>query len=227
MQKLMNVINKIKDEKLREKVMQLVKNPTFEIDGKVYAGLQLDRSPASMSRHHNYPGGFIEHVVAMAEISLTLCKIVGEVYRGMVNTDLVLCGVILHDIFKPLTYKESENGSYQTTLLAERLDHLTMITSELIRKGFPLHLIHIVCAHHEKFGPMSPKTLEALIVQIADVADSRLNGEVLRAARFLIKQITGEEIRTIPPRDAFEIVRIKAEEGLKGVKKYIAKCQLK
>ncbi|MFQ5821904.1 MAG: HD domain-containing protein, partial [Candidatus Heimdallarchaeota archaeon] len=145
------------------------------------------------------------------------------VYRGKVNTDLVLAGVVLHDIFKPLTYAEKGNGTYQLTPLAERLDHLTLVSSELLRRGFPLALIHIVCAHHAEFGPTSPKTLEALIVHIADITDSRLNGKVLGAAKFLIKQATGEEVRQISAKEAFRIVQIKAERGQEGVKRYAAK----
>jgi len=220
---LKKIIDKIRDNSLREKVAQLVEKPTIEIEGKVYVGLPLERSPASVFRHHSYPGGWLEHVTATAEIALTLCKVVKKVYHGKVDTDLVLCGVVLHDIFKPLTYAEMEDGIYRASPLAERLDHLTLITSELIRRGFPLPLIHIVCAHHAEFGPVSPKTLEALIVHIADIADSRLNEKVLGAAKFLIRQATGEEVKQISSRDAFNIVHIKSEKGLEDVKNYVTK----
>mgnify|MGYP001026404056 CR=1 FL=1 len=221
--RLTKFVNKIRDKGLREKVTQLLEKPTIEIEGRVYTGLPLDRSPASVSRHHSYPGGFLEHLLATAQISLALCDVVQRVYHGEVNTDLVLCGVLLHDIFKPLTYAERENGTYRLTPLAERLDHITLAASELLRRGFPLPLIHVVCAHHAEHGPMSPKTLEALIVHLADIADSRLNGDVLRAAGFLIREATGEEIRPLSSRDAFQIVRIKAEEGPKGVRNYVTK----
>jgi len=220
---LKKIIDKIRDKSIREKVAQLVEKPTIEIEGKVYTGLSLERSPASVFHHHSYPGGWLEHVIATAEIALTLCKVVKKVYRGKVDTDLVLCGVVLHDIFKPLTYTEMEDGTYRTSPLAERLDHLTLITSELIRRGFPLPIIHIVCAHHAEFGPISPKTLEALIVHIADIADSRLNENVLGAAKFLIKQATGQEVKQISSRDAFNIVHTKSEKGLEDVKNYVTK----
>lgn len=221
--KLKKIVDKIRDKSLREKVTKLVKKPTIEIEEKTYTGLPLEQSPASLSRHHSYPGGWLEHVVATADVAMALCKVVKRVYQGKVNTDLVLAGVILHDIFKPLTYAERENGTYQLTPLAERLDHLTLVSSELLRRGFPLALIHIVCAHHAEFGPISPKTLEALIVHIADITDSRLNGKVLGAAKFLIKQATGEEVRRISAKEAFRIVQIKAESGQEGVKRYATK----
>jgi putative nucleotidyltransferase with HDIG domain len=219
--RLKKIVDKIKNDNLREKVSQLVEEPFMEIDGRVYTGLPLSRSPGSVSRHHSYPGGWLEHVVATAEIALALCDVVKRVYRGKVNSDLVLSGALLHDLFKPLTYIEKEDGTYDVTPLAERLDHLTLITSELLRRGFPLPLIHIVCAHYGEYGPMQPRTLEALIVQIADIADSNLNGKVVDAAKFLVKRATEGEIRQISSKDAFEIVRIKADEGLEGVRKYV------
>jgi len=221
---LEKLVNKIEDKTLREKVAQFLENPVIEIDGKVYTGMPLDSSPAGISRHHSYPGGFIEHVVATTEIALSLCNIIKKVYHGKVDKDLVISGAILHDIFKPLTYEVEENGTYRATPLAERLDHLTLIVSEMVRRGFPLDLIHIVCAHHGgEAGPIWPRTIEALVCHLADVTDSRLNGEVLRAARYLSREATGEELDVVFSKEAFEIVHSKVVEGWDGVKKTVEK----
>jgi len=221
---LEKLVNKIEDKTLREKVAQFLENPMIEIDGKVYTGMPLDSSPAGISRHHSYPGGFIEHVVATTEIALSLCNIIKKVYHGKVDKDLVISGAILHDIFKPLTYEVEENGTYRATPLAERLDHLTLIVSEMVRRGFPLDLIHIVCAHHGgEAGPIWPRTIEALVCHLADVTDSRLNGEVLRAARYLSREATGEELDVVFSKEAFEIVHSKVVEGWDGVKKTVEK----
>ena len=222
--RLERIVNKIKDRTLREKVMELLENPTVEIEGKKFSGLPLKTSPAGISRHHSYPGGFIEHVVASAEIAMALCKVVKKVYKGKVNEDYVLAGVILHDIFKPLTYEEREDGTYSVSPLGEKLDHLTLAVAELIRRGFPLEVVHIVCAHHGyEAGPMGPKTVEALICHLADVADSRLNGEVLRAARYLISKTTGQEPPQLTSREAFEILKVKTVECWEGLKKFLEK----
>jgi len=223
---LNKIVNKIKDESLRAKVAELLENPTMEIDGKVYVGLPLESSPAGISRHHSYPGGFVEHVVSTTEIALTLCDVVKKVYHGKVNRDLVISGVLLHDIFKPLTYIVKEDGTYGVTPLADRMDHLTLIVSELVRRGFPLNLIHIVCAHHGgEAGPIWPRTIEALVCHLADVTDSRLNGEVLRAARYLSREATGEELGIVSSKEAFEIVHSKVVEGWDGVKKTVEKIR--
>jgi len=45
-------------------------------------------------------------VASTCEIALSLIDIVGRVYNAKVDRDLVLCGVILHDLFKPLSYRD-------------------------------------------------------------------------------------------------------------------------
>jgi len=220
------VVDKISDRSLRDKVAAFVENPTIEIEGKFYAGLPLDMSPAGVSHHHSYPGGFIEHVSSTTEIALTLCNVIKKVYHGKVNRDLVVAGVILHDIFKPLTYVARENGTYRITPLAERLDHLTLIVSELVRRGFPLNLVHIVASHMGwQHSPIGPRTAEALVVHLADMADSRLNGEVLRAAQFLSRESTGIELERLTAREAFEIVNFKTTQGWEGVRKTIERIR--
>jgi len=226
--KLTEIIGEIKDKSLREKVAKFVANPIIKIGGKVYKGLRLDASPAGVSHHHAYSGGFVEHVVSTTRIALTLCDVVDEVYHGKVDRDLVVAGSLLHDVFKPLTYVEREDGTYGVTSLAERLDHLTLIVSELIRRGFPLDLVHIVGAHMGwQHGPIGPRTAEALIVHLADVADSQLNGEVLRAAQYLSRQATGMELEHITSKEAFEIVHSKTLRGWDGVKKTVEKIREK
>jgi putative nucleotidyltransferase with HDIG domain len=221
------IINLIKDSDLREKVLEVVENPQIEIGGIVYSGLPLEESPAGLSRHHSYPGGFVEHIIATTEIALRLCDVVKKVYSGKVNRDLVVAGLVLHDIFKPVTY-EMEGKGYSITPLGELLDHLTLITAELVRRGFQLELIHIVCSHHGgQAGPMWPRTVEALICHLADQADSQLNGEVLRAARYLSRRATGEELALLTSKEAFEIVHSKTVEGWEGVRKTVKKIERK
>ncbi|KYH41597.1 MAG: hypothetical protein AYL32_004090 [Candidatus Bathyarchaeota archaeon B26-2] len=220
--RLADVINKIRDESLRRIVLEVVKEPSLNLGGTVYKGLRLEDSPASLSRHHSYPGGLLEHILSTVRIALTLCDCVEEVYHGRVNRDLVISGVILHDIFKTLTYVAKEGGGYEPSPVSERIDHLTLIASELVRRGLPLDIVHVVCAHHGDAGPMSPKTLEALICHVADVADSILNGKVLKAAKYLIREATGKSVEVMDSETAFKIVQLKAREGWNGVRRAVA-----
>jgi putative nucleotidyltransferase with HDIG domain len=225
--KLKALADKIRDKKLRRKVTELMKNPTFEINGKKYSGLPLGVSPAGLSHHHCYPGGYVEHVVSTASLALAMCNSVEKVYHGKVNRDLVIAGVLLHDIFKPATYTVNENGSYSSTRLADYMDHLSLVISELVRRNFPLELAHIVSAHHGDYGPIRPHTVEALICHLADLMDSRLNGQVLSAASHLTRKAVGQELRGLTSKEAFEIVHSKAVEGWGGVAKTVEKIKRK
>ena len=232
--RILAIVNGIRDKKLRGMVAELVENPTIEIGGKVYSGLPLATSPAGLSHHHGYEGGFIEHVVASAEIATTLCDVIERVYKGWVNRDFVLAGVALHDLFKPLVYREIDTATaftsrlYESSVLGEYFDHLTLIVAELIRRGFPLEVVHIVCAHHGyQAGPIGPRSVEALVVHLADVADSQLNSEVLRAARFMIRTTIGEEWVDLTSKEAFEIVKTKTTENWKGTAKTVEKIKKK
>jgi len=225
--KLKVLADKIHDKKLREKVINLLDNPTFEINGKKYSGPSLDVSPAGLSHHHCYSGGYVEHIISTANLALAMCNSVEKVYHGKVNRDLVIAGILLHDIFKPATYEVNENGSYSSARLADYMDHLSLAISELVRRGFPLELVHIVSAHHGNYGPIRPHTIEALICHLADLMDSRLNGDILNAAFYLTRKAVGEELRGLTSKEAFEIVYSKAVEGWEGVAKTVEKIKRK
>ena len=221
--KIKELSDKIQDGELRRRVADFLENPTFKLAGKTYVGVSVDSSPGGLAHHHTYQGGYIEHVVATAKLALALCDLVENVYGGKVNRDLVLAGVLLHDIFKPVTYAVDENGNYSSSNLAEYMDHVSLATAELVRRDFPLPLVHIVLAHYGGYGPMRPRTVEALVVHLADNTDSQLNGQVLDAAGWLTKKATGEYLERLNSKEAFEIVRSKATEGWEGVGKAVEK----
>jgi 7,8-dihydroneopterin 2',3'-cyclic phosphate phosphodiesterase len=226
--RLRRLINRIENKSLRKKTLEFLNDLTVKIEGEPYSGLSLEVSPAGLSRHHSYPGGFIEHTVATAEIALNLCDVVERVYGGKVKRDFVLAGVILHDAFKPLTYEVREDGSYATNSLGTYLDHINLAISETIHRGFPLEVVHIIAAHHGgEAGPVWPRTVEALICHLADLADSRLNGEVLRAAHYLSREATGADLILHNSKDAYEIVNAKVSKGWDGVREAVQKIEKK
>jgi len=223
--KLNALTDKIRDRRLRKKVVEVLENPTFEIDGRKFTGLPLDVSPAGLSHHHCYPGGYIEHVVSTANLAIAMCNSVEKVYHGKVNRDVVIASVLLHDIFKPATYVVNKNGSYGSSRLADYMDHLSLAVAELVRRDFSLELVHAVSAHHGDHSPIRPHTIEALICHLADLMDSRLNSKVLSAASYLARKTTGEELRELTSKEAFEIIHSKTVEGQKGVAKTVKKIR--
>ena len=222
-QKLIEIANEIRNPDLRQKVVALLENPSFSLEGKVYTGPSFEVSPGGLSHHHTYRGGYLEHVVATWKIALSLCDVVEKVYGGKVDRDFVAAGVLLHDIFKPVTYIVDEKGEFASAPLADYLDHISLATAELVRKDFPVQLIHIVAAHYGSYGPISPRTIEALVMHLADNTDSQLNGQVLDAAGYLTRKAACEGISKLNSKEAFEIVQSKASEGWSGVEKAVEK----
>ena len=148
---------------------------------------QLREWPAAQVIHHAYRGGFLEHIVKMAEVGASVAKAYGA------NADLVLAGVILHDIGK-LQELWYEGGSIGYTREGNLVGHIALgllVVRETASgvSGFPLELRtlleHLVLSHHgsrEHGSPVEPKTIEAFMLAAVDELDARLN-QVRRAIR--------------------------------------------
>ena len=146
---------------------------------------QLKTWPAAQTIHHAYRGGFLEHITKMAEVGALLSQCYGA------NRDLVLAGVVLHDIGKlqELAY-EGGTGSY--TRDGNMVGHIAlglMLVREAINgmTDFPVELRaqveHLVASHHgtrEYGSPVEPKSIEAFILASVDELDAKIN-QVRRA----------------------------------------------
>ncbi len=225
--RLKEITNQIQDSELRRKIVELLEDPTVEIQGRTYSALPIDVAPAGLFNHHCYPGGYVEHVVSTVNIATAMCDSVEEVYHGKVNRDIVIAGVLLHDIFKLVSYVVRDDGSYDSSPLADRLDHISIAVAELHRRRFPLALIHVVCAHHGDFSPVRPRTIEALICHLADYMDSQLNGKILKAAKYLTRKALHEEIGRLTSEEAFAIVASKTAGGWDKVIKTVKRIKQK
>jgi 3'-5' exoribonuclease len=170
-----------------ERLVGAVENPHLrELLARVVAEheARLRVWPAAMSVHHAYRGGFLEHVLKVAETARALARAYGA------DVDVVTAGALLHDIGK---LRELE---FETTVTYTRdgnlLGHITigvMLVREAARAiaGFPdalrTHVEHVVLSHHgerELGSPVVPMTAEAFIVATADDLDARLH-QVRRA----------------------------------------------
>ena len=146
---------------------------------------QLKTWPAAQTIHHAYRGGFLEHITKMAEAGALLSRAYGA------DDDLVLAGVVLHDIGKlqELAY-EGGTGSY--TRDGNLVGHIALgliMVREAINgiSGFPLELRaqveHLIASHHgtrEYGSPVEPKSIEAFILNTVDELDAKIN-QVRRA----------------------------------------------
>jgi len=141
--------------------------------------------PAAQVIHHAYRGGLLEHITKMAEVG----RLVSHAYGA--DWDLVLAGIILHDIGK-LQELAYEGGSGNYTRDGNLVGHIAL-GIVMVREasnaisGFPddlrAHIEHLVASHHgarERGSPVEPRTVEAFILAAIDELDAKLN-QVRRA----------------------------------------------
>ncbi len=143
------------------------------------------RAPGAKLMHHAYLGGLVEHTFSVA----TLAQSIAVFYNSRepcLNRDILVAGALLHDIGK------MEEFIYDTRIdLSEkgRLEgHIVLGVSMLesyLRDlpDFPdedaLLLRHMIVSHHgtrENGSPEVPRTLEALLLHMADDMDAKFWG---------------------------------------------------
>ena len=94
---IFELVGRIENEELREKVKGFLKNPPSDVDAPA---LPLEVCPAGAFQHHSYDGGLLQHTLGVTKLSLTLSDQVESLYGGTVDRDTVLAGAILHDVMK-------------------------------------------------------------------------------------------------------------------------------
>ncbi len=136
-------------------------------------------APAAKQLHHAWLGGLLEHVVSL----LTLADRVAPHYP-ILHRDLLLTGVILHDIGK--IRELSWDVGFEYTVEGVLLGHI-QIGSALAERtmdslpGFPPRLktlvLHMILSHHGKleFGsPKLPMIPESLVLNFIDDLDAKM-----------------------------------------------------
>ncbi len=136
-------------------------------------------APAAKQLHHAWLGGLLEHVVSL----LTLADRVAPHYP-ILHRDLLLTGVILHDIGK--IRELSWDIGFEYTVEGVLLGHIQMGTALAERTidtlpGFPPRLrmlvLHMILSHHGKleFGsPKLPMIPESLMLSFLDDMDAKM-----------------------------------------------------
>lgn len=135
---------------------------------------------AAKSMHHNLYGGLLYHIYRMGKNADMQCDL-----YPMINRDLLICGVYLHDIGKLMELDTSIMGSAEYTLTGNLLGHLylgmNLLEDYALRFKLPeelkLQLLHMIASHHGKqeYGAIVvPKTLEAEMLHFLDMIDSKM-----------------------------------------------------
>ena len=136
-------------------------------------------APAAKTVHHAWLGGLIEHVLSLCH----LAKLTAAHYKD-IDLDLLLAGVILHDIGKirELSYARGFQYSTEGQLLGHIVIGMQMVNEKLRQlPDFPAPLrdllIHMILSHHGEmeFGsPKVPMFAEALLLHHLDNLDSKM-----------------------------------------------------
>lgn len=135
--------------------------------------------PAAQTVHHAYRSGLLEHVLKLIETTTALADAYGA------RRDLLIAGVILHDIGKlqELNYDTATQYSVEGNLIGHiTLGVMMLRDAAAAVPGFPPLLLteleHMVLSHHgsKEFGsPVEPMTVEAFILATCDELDARLH----------------------------------------------------
>jgi 3'-5' exoribonuclease len=148
----------------------------------------LLKLPAAAHNHHAYAGGFLEHVLSVAET----CAYLADKYAAGCPTfdppldkDLVVAGGILHDIGKVRELQLTPTGadySEAGALIGHILQGRDMLREAAAGVGLVgerlLRLEHVIVSHQrlaEWGAPKPPMTPEALLVHYADDMDAKLH----------------------------------------------------
>jgi 3'-5' exoribonuclease len=136
-------------------------------------------APAAKQLHHAYLGGLLEHVISLLKLADRVAP-----HYPILHRDLLLTGVILHDIGK--VRELAWDAGFEYTVEGTLLGHIQMGT-ELIERtiadlpDFPPRLktlvMHVVLSHHGKleFGsPKLPMIPEALVLNFIDDLDAKM-----------------------------------------------------
>jgi 3'-5' exoribonuclease len=137
------------------------------------------RCPGSVRGHHAALGGLLKHTAEVAAIARTIARTTSA------DGELVLAGVLLHDIGKIEAYRwdgvfdQTERGrllghvSLGALMLDRRIRELTPPPCTGVERDI---LLHLLLSHHGRLelgSPVTPMTLEAEIIHWADNASAR------------------------------------------------------
>ncbi len=138
--------------------------------------------PAGKSVHHGFKAGLLMHTRNM----MVMADLISQMYPGILNRDLLLCGALAHDMAKIEEFDVNDLmlvkdysaqgqllghlyiGAQKAAKIAED-QNLPQEKSELIQ--------HLILSHHgstEMGSPVSPKCAEAEALHLIDMMDSRM-----------------------------------------------------
>ncbi|MDR2355568.1 MAG: HD domain-containing protein [Clostridiales Family XIII bacterium] len=165
--------------------------------------------PAASKNHHAERGGLLYHMKRMLMMGERYC----EVYTNL-NKDLIVAGVVAHDIEKMTEMIANEDGvvseySFEGKLLGHLIQGVKRIAGLAEELDVPQEkavlLEHMVLSHHyePEFGsPKKPLFPEAEILHYLDIVDARMD-DMETALNGVDKGGFSEKIRILDNRSLY------------------------
>jgi 3'-5' exoribonuclease len=139
------------------------------------------KAPAASSVHHAWVSGLLEHVLSATKTAQSVAE-----QRPFLNRDLLLAGVLLHDIGK---IEEIDSGpGFGYTDAGKLCGHIPlgalMVERYIVKlENFPPDkrnlILHMILSHHgtREFGsPVTPVTGEAVALHHIACLDAKVQG---------------------------------------------------
>jgi 3'-5' exoribonuclease len=175
-------------EEVKEIVGRLKNSQLKALVGEFLADAELMEkfcnAPAAMKMHHDYIGGLLEHTHNMLRVALAILPLYPDV-----QPDLVLAGILLHDIGK--TEELAYDMAFSYTDSGQLIGHISKSLLMINQKADSLRsggtqidqavldaLGHIILSHHGQYefgSPKLPATSEAFMVCYIDDMDAKIN----------------------------------------------------
>jgi len=157
-------INWIKNQKLKEKVLQCW---VYAIEKSVLSINDLETIPFSLLLK-DCKISFINHKRTAVQLSVDIAKRMKENFGEEINInmDLLIAGAILIDVGKLIEY-DKVKGKLTTSKAGKLLRHPFSGVSIADRFDLPPEVQHII-AYHAKEGELARRSVEAIIVHHAD-----------------------------------------------------------
>ena len=157
-----------------ETILKLLRAVMSEYEKKFF------EYPAASKNHHNFVGGLATHTMGMLRIANNLCD-----NYPILSRDLLIAGVVLHDIGK--TEELSSPILTEYTTAGKLLGHISIMQAKLYKTACELGiedseevmlLRHMILSHHGEYefgSPVKPMIPEAEVLTFIDNIDARMN----------------------------------------------------
>ncbi len=175
--RLTELLGTITDQSLKTLMLDIL------ADSEIVDGLM--KAPAGVKTHHSYQGGLLDHVVNLTETAVRIRDLYPKV-----NFDLVIAGILLHDIGKirelefETIFGYTDEGQLLGHLqigcdiLQEKIIAFNQKSSAPFPQESALRLKHMILSHHGSYefgSPKLPMTLEAIVLHHLDNLDAKVN----------------------------------------------------